>query len=76
MVHTMKTETATLAAHNARPELYDTGPAADYLGIKPHTLEVWRASGRYALPFVRVGRRIKYRRSDLDRFLEQNTVSV
>ena len=61
-------------ALSAAPELLDTEPAANYLGIKGHTLEVWRCCGRYGLPFVRVGRRVKYRRADLDRFLESRTV--
>ena len=66
-------------AHNtpaARPELLDTEPAADYLGVKRHTLEVWRVTGRYNLPFVRVGRRVKYRRDHLDAFLAKRTVGV
>jgi excisionase family DNA binding protein len=58
------------------PELLDTGPAAEYLGIRGHTLEVWRTSGRYGLPFVKVGRRVKYRRTDLDRFLDARTVGT
>jgi excisionase family DNA binding protein len=57
-------------------ELLDTGPAAEYLGIRGHTLEVWRTSGRYGLPFVKVGRRVKYRRADLDRFLAARTVGT
>jgi excisionase family DNA binding protein len=59
---------------SAPPELLDTELAADYLGIKRHTLEVWRVTGRYNLSFVRVGRRVKYRRTDLDRFLAERTV--
>jgi len=67
-----KVDTAPLGA----PELLDTEPAASYLGIKGHTLEVWRCTGRYNLPFLRVGRRVKYRRADLDRFLESRTVGA
>ena len=58
------------------PELLDTEPAANYLGLKGHTLEVWRVTGRYGLPYVRVGRRVKYKRSDLDRFLAARTVGA
>jgi excisionase family DNA binding protein len=56
------------------PELLDTDLAAAYLGIKGGTLAIWRCTGRYGLPFVRVGRRVKYRRADLDRFLDSRTV--
>lgn len=54
-------------------ELLDTEEAARFLGIARNTLEVWRSAGRYALPFVRVGRRIKYRRADLDTWLASRT---
>ena len=48
--------------------------AAEYLGIAPQTLAVWATTKRYNLPFIKVGRCVRYRRSDLDRFLEQQTV--
>ena len=48
--------------------------AAKYLGIKPGTLACWVSTRRYALPFVRVGSRVRYRRSDLDAFLAARTV--
>jgi excisionase family DNA binding protein len=44
--------------------------AASYLGLKPQTLDVWRSSGRYSLPFVKIGRRVFYRKSDLEAFIE------
>ena len=53
--------------------LLDTGAAADYLGIKGHTLEIWRMTRRYPLPFVRIGRRVKYRQADLDAFISART---
>jgi excisionase family DNA binding protein len=49
--------------------------AAEYLGLKnPDTLAVWASTRRYNLPFVRVGSRVFYRRSDLDRFIQRRTV--
>ena len=56
-------------------ELLDTDEAANYLGVARNTLEVWRSAGRYGLQFVRVGRRIKYRKSDLDAWIESRTAS-
>lgn len=50
--------------------------AAELLGIKPQTLSVWRCHKRYSLPFIRVGRRIRYRRSACERFLESRTVGA
>lgn len=50
--------------------------AAEYLGIAPQTLAVWATTGRYNLPFIKVGRCVRYRRHDLDRFLESRTVGA
>lgn len=46
--------------------------AAEYLGsISVKTLANWKSSGRYDLPVVLIGRRVFYRRSDLDAFIER-----
>lgn len=45
--------------------------AARYLGLSPGTLAVWACTGRYDLRPLKVGRRcVRYRRAELDRFLE------
>jgi len=49
--------------------------AAEYLGIAKQTLAVWRSKGRYGLRFTKVGRRVRYRKADLDAFLEGRTVT-
>lgn len=54
-------------------ELLSREQAAAFLGIKAHTLAVWACSNRYPLPFIKVGRLVKYRRSDLEHFLASNT---
>lgn len=56
------------------PELLTRDKAAAYLGCRPQTLAVWAATGRYRLPFLKVGRLVRYRRADLDAFLERRTV--
>ena len=58
-----------------KAELLSTPEAADYIGARPHSLEIWRASGRYRIPFVKVGRLVKYRRADLDAWLKSRTVN-
>lgn len=40
--------------------------AANYLGVTPATLSVWRSTGRHNLPFVKVGHLVYYLRSDID----------
>lgn len=56
-------------------ELLDRPAAAAYMGIKPQTLAVWASTGRYGLRFLKVGTRVKYRRADLDAFLERRSVT-
>lgn len=50
--------------------------AAEFLGVKEQTLAAWATTGRYDLPYIRVGRLTKYRRSDLEQFLTRNTVGT
>jgi len=46
--------------------------AARYLGTTARTLAVWDCTKRYNLRPLKLGRRsVRYRRSDLDRFLEE-----
>lgn len=48
----------------------DEVQAADYLGVSPATLATWRSTGRYQLPYCKMGRLIRYRIHDLAQFLE------
>ncbi|MFQ2613048.1 hypothetical protein ACK3ZS_19930 [Aeromonas caviae] len=41
--------------------------------MKATTLAVWRSTGRYNLPYLKVGRLVKYRISDLAEFLASRT---
>ena len=47
----------------------DTRAAAALLGLKPSTLEAWRCAGRDGPRFLRLGRRVVYRRRDLLEYL-------
>ena len=47
--------------------------AADILGLSKGTLEVWRSTGRYNLPFIKMGRYVRYRLSDINAFIESRT---
>jgi len=50
-------------------ELLDEKQAAEHLTVSPGTLSVWRSTGRYNLPFVKIGRMVRYRVSDLDAWI-------
>ena len=56
-----------------RRELLDEKAAAELLDIAPGTLSVWRSTGRYRIPFIKVGRRVRYRRADLEAWLASRT---
>lgn len=47
--------------------------AAAMLGITPGTLTVWRCTRRYNLPYIKVGRCVRYKRSDVLAFIESRT---
>ena len=49
--------------------------AAEYLGVNPRTLSNWACTGRYDLPVVKIGRLAKYRRRDLEKFIDSRTTS-
>ena len=44
--------------------------AARYVDVTPGTLAVWACTKRYNLTYLKIGRSVRYRRSELDRFLE------
>ena len=46
--------------------------AADLLRLSGRTLQAWRTQGR-GPSFVRAGRAIRYRRCDINTWLEENT---
>jgi hypothetical protein len=53
--------------------LLDERAAAAMLGVQPRTLSVWRSTGRYKLPFIKVGRSVRYRASHLQAWLDRQT---
>lgn len=66
----------TLGFNPKRPPLHlDEREAAVVLGVKASTLAVWRSTGRYNLPYMKVGRLIRYRVSDLADFLAKFTTT-
>lgn len=50
--------------------LLDQSRAAEFLCLSEHALQIWRTTGRYGLPYCKIGRKIRYRLGDLREFLE------
>lgn len=53
--------------------LMSDAEATAYLDLASGTLSVWRCTGRYNLPFIKVGRAVRYRKADLDAWLASRT---
>ena len=64
------------AQNSNQNELLNRQEAADFLGVSKGTLEVWACTKRYPLPYVKIGRLAKYRKSDLLQFIEDRTVNA
>lgn len=54
-------------------DLMDEKEAAAFLNVSPGTLAVWRCTGRYQLPFLKIGRNVRYRQAALSAWLDSRT---
>jgi excisionase family DNA binding protein len=54
-------------------DLLSDKEATEYLGLADGTLAVWRCNGRYQIPFIKIGTKVRYRRAQLDAWLESRT---
>lgn len=68
--------TQTTNPNQPKDEILGNTDAAEYIGVTPRTLEVWRCTKRYQISFIKVGRLVKYRKSALDAFLESRTIGA
>lgn len=50
--------------------------AAQYLHLSPTTLATWASTHRHDIPYIKLGRSVRYRKSDLDQYLSHNTYRV
>jgi hypothetical protein len=68
----MKNNLSTNTPDNTK--LLDTIQTAKYLGITSDTLAVWRCNKIYNLQYIKVGKSVKYRVSDLDNFINSRVM--
>ncbi len=54
-------------------QLLDDKQTAAAITVQQGTLAVWRSTGRVALPYVKVGRSVRYRVGDIREFLQKRT---
>jgi len=62
-------EKNTAPTTHAEKKLLTTPEAANLLGLKPETLEIWRWAGR-GPNFYKLGRAVRYKQADLDAFID------
>jgi hypothetical protein len=43
------------------------------LDLEPESLAVFRSTGRHQIPYIKIGRNVRYRRSDLEAWLISHT---
>ena len=55
-----------------KEELMTSEEAAYFLRTTPGVLAVWRSTGKVELKFIKVGKKVLYRYSDLLQYLEEN----
>lgn len=80
MIH--KSKQLSLLAHcadafpNSDDLLFTRSQAAQYLQLSPATLATWACTHRHNIPYIKLGRCVRYRKVDLDQFLERNKQRV
>jgi len=50
--------------------------AAAYIGMRPQTLAAWAVNKRHQIPVVKLARTVRYRKADLDKFIESHVVGT
>lgn len=49
---------------------------AEFLGINPQTLSVWRCTKRGGPPYIKVGRAVRYSRAHVAAWIAERTVTM
>lgn len=52
-----------------KTKLMTPAEVAEYLSVSVETLNVWRCTKRYNLPYIKAGRLVRYREQDLETFV-------
>lgn len=56
--------------------LLDTEGAAKFLKIPEATLVKWRSTGAFNVPYIKIGRAVRYRKIDLNAYIERHIQGV
>lgn len=61
---------------DAVPAQINEAQASTVLGIKAATLCNWRCTGRYALPYIKTGRLVRYRTRDMAEWIAKRRTGM
>ena len=64
----------SIAPDTSQSRLLTPRQTAEFLGLTEGTLATWRCVQRYRLPYIKVGRRVMYRRDDIEKFISSRCV--
>lgn len=59
---------------DVKARLLTEDEAAAFLSVAPQTLALWRCRERYQLPYVKLGRLVRYRVQDLEEWIESRLI--
>lgn len=80
MAHCTSVGTHTISTLPAKTRglsnLLSPSEASAILGVTVGTLAVWRSTKRVDIPFVKIGRSVKYRPEDLQEHISRQSVSA
>jgi len=54
-------------------DLMTRAKAAEYLGTTEKTLATWASTKKVRVPYIKLGRAVRYSRASLDEFIERQT---
>ena len=61
---------------NKLDKLLTPEQVANILGVSVNTLNVWRCTKRYNLPYIKPGRCERYRNEDVQRFIKEREINM
>lgn len=56
--------------------LFNTKQVSEWLGLPVKTLECDRGRNLIGLPYIKIGRSIRYRKEDIEAFMNRNTFNA
>lgn len=69
----MRRRNAGQVEHAEEIRLYTSQQAARLMGLSVKTLANWRSDGTVEIPFVKIGRAVRYRHVDIAAFIKSRT---